>query len=166
MVRNLLAVQETWVGKIPWRRAWQHPPVFLPGESPWTEEAGGLQRVRHDWVTKHSTIHQQNRWASQVTLAVKNPSANAGDKRDLGSIPGSGRSPGGRHVNPFWYFCLENPHGQMSPQLVYGLQSMGSQRVGHKWATKHTHMSSSRATQGSYLYTPCLHFLTCKMGII
>ena len=29
-----------WVGKIPWRRAWQPMPVFLPGESPWTEEPG------------------------------------------------------------------------------------------------------------------------------
>ena len=41
------------LGKIPWRRAWQPTPVFLPGESPWTEEPGGLQsmgsqRVRHD----------------------------------------------------------------------------------------------------------------------
>ena len=33
------------VGKIPWRRAWQPTPVFLPGESPWTEEPGGLQSV-------------------------------------------------------------------------------------------------------------------------
>ena len=32
-----------WVGKIPWRRAWQHSPIFLPGESPWTEKPGGLQ---------------------------------------------------------------------------------------------------------------------------
>ena len=31
-----------WVGKLPWRRAWQSTPVFLPGESPWTEEPGGL----------------------------------------------------------------------------------------------------------------------------
>ena len=31
-----------WVGTIPWRRAWQSTPVFLPGESPWTEEPGGL----------------------------------------------------------------------------------------------------------------------------
>ena len=29
-------------GKIPWRRAWQPTPLFLPGESPWTEELGGL----------------------------------------------------------------------------------------------------------------------------
>ena len=40
-------------------------------------------------------------WASQVALMVKNPPANAGDTRDVGSIPGSGRSPGGEHSNPF-----------------------------------------------------------------
>ena len=33
------------VGKIPWRRAWQPTPVFLPGESPWTEGPVGLQSV-------------------------------------------------------------------------------------------------------------------------
>ena len=39
---------------------------------------------------------------------VKNPSANAGDVRGVGLIPGSGRSPGGGHGNPLQYFCLEN----------------------------------------------------------
>ena len=44
---------DPWVGKIPWRRAWQPTPVFLPGKSPWTEEPHGLQsmgsqRVRHN----------------------------------------------------------------------------------------------------------------------
>ena len=44
---------DPWVGKIPWRRAWQPTPVFLPGNIPWTEEPGGLQskglqRVGHD----------------------------------------------------------------------------------------------------------------------
>ena len=34
MVKNLPAMWETWVRKIPWRRAWQPTPVFLPGESP------------------------------------------------------------------------------------------------------------------------------------
>ena len=33
---------DPWVGKIPWRRAWKPTPVFLPGESPWKEEPGGL----------------------------------------------------------------------------------------------------------------------------
>ena len=37
---------------------------------------------------------------------VKNPPANA---RDVGSIPGLGRSPGGEHGNPLQYSCLENP---------------------------------------------------------
>ena len=40
---------------------------------------------------------------------VKNPSANAGDLRDLGSVPGSGRFAGGGHGNLFQYSCLENP---------------------------------------------------------
>ena len=40
---------------------------------------------------------------------VKNPPANAGDIRDVGSIPGLGRSSGGRHDNPLQYSCLENP---------------------------------------------------------
>ena len=39
---------------------------------------------------------------------VKNPSANAGDARDAGSIPGLGRFPGGGHGNPLQYSCLEN----------------------------------------------------------
>ena len=48
-----------WVGNIPWRRKWQPTPVFLPGESPWTEEPGGLQsmgpqRVGHDWACDQS----------------------------------------------------------------------------------------------------------------
>ena len=40
---------------------------------------------------------------------VKNPPANAGDARDLGSTPGSGRSPGEGNGNPLQYSCLENP---------------------------------------------------------
>ena len=57
MIKNLPAMQKTqfdpWIRKIPWRRAWQPTPVFLPRESPWSEEPGRLQsmelqRVRHD----------------------------------------------------------------------------------------------------------------------
>ena len=53
MVKNPPAVQETWVGMISWRTEWQPTPVFLPGESPWTEEPGrlqsmGSQTVGHD----------------------------------------------------------------------------------------------------------------------
>ena len=40
---------------------------------------------------------------------LKNPQGNAGDIRDTGLIPGSGRSPGKGHGNTFQYSCLENP---------------------------------------------------------
>ena len=79
VVKNPPAVWETWVGKIPWRRTWQPTPVFLPGKSPWTEEPGGLQsmglqRVRHDWATKHRVFPGGS--------VVKNPPASAGDVED------------------------------------------------------------------------------------
>ena len=40
---------------------------------------------------------------------VKNPPANAGDPKDVGSFPGSGRSPGGGHGTSLQYACLEDP---------------------------------------------------------
>ena len=52
--------------------------------------------------------------ASQVALVEKNLPANAGDIRDMGLIPGLGRSPGGGHGNPLQYSCFENPHGHKS----------------------------------------------------
>ena len=45
---------------------------------------------------------------------VKNPPANAGNSGDMGSIPGSGKSPGEGKGNPLQYSCLGNPHGQRS----------------------------------------------------
>ena len=47
--------------------------------------------------------------ASQMVLVMKNLPVNAGDKRDTGWIPGSGRSPGGGNGNLLQYCCLENP---------------------------------------------------------
>ena len=55
----------------------------------------GLPRVRLYCVTEYTV--------------VKNPPANAGDIRDIGSVPGWGRSSGGRNGNPLQYSCLENP---------------------------------------------------------
>ena len=64
--------------------------------------------------------------ASQVLLAVKNPPANAGDARDAGLIPGSGRSPGEGHGNPLQYSCLENP-------MDRGAWKVTVQRVANSW---------------------------------
>ena len=53
-----------------------------------------------------------------MVLVVKNPSANAGEIRDSGSLPGSGRSNGGGHVNPLQYSCLENPMDRGASQAI------------------------------------------------
>ena len=60
---------DPWVGKIPWRRAWHPTPVFLPGESPWTEEPGGLQSrgCKESDTTEHTARHIH--W---VTLPLRN----------------------------------------------------------------------------------------------
>ena len=56
----------------------------------------------------------------------KNPPASAGDIRDMGSIPGWGRSPRGGNGNPLQDPCLKNPHRKREPD---GLQSTGLQRI-------------------------------------
>ena len=67
-------------------------------------------------------------------LSGKESACNARASGDAGSIPGSGRSPGGGHGHPLQYSCLENPHGQRS--LV------GYSPRGHKESatTEHVHM--------------------------
>ena len=62
-----------------------------------------------------------------MALGVKNMPINAGDKRDVGLIPGSGSFPGEGNGNPLQDSCLDNPMDREPG----GLKSMGSQRVGH-----------------------------------
>ena len=53
---------------------------------------------------------------------VKNPPANAGEVRDVGLIPGSGRSPGGGNGSPLLYSCPENPmDGGTWPATVHAV---------------------------------------------
>ena len=59
-----------------------------------------------------------------------------GDTGDGGSIPESGRSPGGGNGNTFQYFPLKSPENREAWQGF-----MGSQRVGHSWTAKHRHGS-------------------------
>ena len=64
--------------------------------------------------------------AYQVPLVVENPSANAGNVRDVALIPELGRSPGGGNGDPLQYSCLRIPWTEKPG----GLQSIGLQRVG------------------------------------
>ena len=78
----------------------------------------------HELAGSESAVLSSVPEASQVALGAKNPPANAGDLRDAGLIPGSGRFPGEEHGNPLlaWRIpWMEEPRG---------LQPMGSRRVG------------------------------------
>ena len=67
-----------------------------------------------------------------MALVVKNPPANAGDVRDVGLIPGLGRSPGGGHGNPLQYSSLENPMDRGACwATVLGLQGVGPEATQH-----------------------------------
>ena len=59
-----------WVEKIPWRRAWQSIPIFLPGESPWTEEPG--QGV--GWVATIHTATQSQTQLKALSMCACMPS--------------------------------------------------------------------------------------------
>ena len=72
----------------------------------------------------------QNR-TSQVAQVVKTPPANAGDTRDKGLIPGSGRSPGGGNGTPSSILVWRMPWTEEPGRL----QSMQLQRVRHIWVT-------------------------------
>ena len=70
-------------------------------------EGGFLGAVQYE---ESKIIGQcKQRQASQVALVVKKHPANAGDRRDVGSIPGTGRSPGGGNGTSLQYSCLGNP---------------------------------------------------------
>ena len=74
----------------------------------------------------------------KVALVVKNPSANAGDIRDVGSIPGPGRSPGGGHGNPLQYSCQGNPTDRrIGYPLHYSWASLVAQSTGGLQSTVH-----------------------------
>ena len=74
----------------------------------------------------------------QVVLVVKNLSANAGDIRHAGLIPGSGRSPGEGQGNPLEYFCLENPMDRgawLSPWSHKDSDMTKVTQCAHSWFT-------------------------------
>ena len=81
--------------------------LFLFFFSPTQIISNALSIKRSSEVNKSHCQYQI--WASQVALVVKEPACDVGDMRDVGSIPGSGRSPGEELGDPLQYSCLENP---------------------------------------------------------
>ena len=79
------------------------------------------------YVDSSMTLNLKDTVVVQMVLLVKNLPANAGDIRDAGSMPGSGRSPGVGNGNPLQYSCLENPVDRGAWRAIVHV----SQRVGH-----------------------------------
>ena len=106
--------------------AWRIPGTGEPGGLP----SMGLHRVGHNW----SDLAISNLIIPDGSYG-KEAACNA---RDLGSIPGLGRSPGEGNGYPLQYFSWKIPWTEKPD----GLQSMGSQRVRHDWVT-HTYTHTS-----------------------
>ena len=120
----LLDVQAGFIkdrGRLGWglitrkTKPWSETLKFLP----YPPSPLGKERGTGNWINNPSCLCGEasmkipELWgpegASQVALVVKILPAKAGDIRDRGMTPGSGRFPGGGHSNPFQYSCLENP---------------------------------------------------------
>ena len=119
----------------------------LTGEG-WEECVSGWERQSLSWSpTVCWAPHQTEArilciscvlGAFQVALVVKNPLASVGDTGDTGSIPGSGRSPGEGHGNPFQCSCLESPMDRGTwKAIAHGVTK--SQARFSDWACTHTH---------------------------
>ena len=76
---------------------------------------------------------------------VKNSRSNAGDTRDMGLIPGRGKSPGGGHGNPLQYSCLGNPRDR-----------------GAWWATVHR-VAESDTTQAHTMFIKYLGYTSVSL---
>ena len=131
LVKNPPAMQETgfnpWVGKIPWRRERLPTSIFWPGEF------HGLYRPlghKESDITEQLSYYLSYTYirASQVALVVKQPICCYGDIRDVGSVPGSGRSLGEGHDNPLQYSCL----GNLMDKGAWEATIQGVARVGYE----------------------------------
>ena len=146
MVKNLPAVQETWVWSLGREDCLEKEMAThsstLAWRIPWTEEPGGLQstglqRVGHDWMTNTFTFPLSGCLQCFPSAAVvKNLPTSTRDTGDMGSIPGSGRSARVGYGNPPQYSCLGN-----------------STDRGHLWALVHGVTSSQTGMSAECAYT-------------
>ena len=133
--------------RFPWRRVWLPTPVFLPGESPWTEEPGrlqpmGSQRVGHDWATEH-TDHVQN-WGSPCSSSLRLPAflghcvlcsqpPEPGQFHQESLSPNWGQSQAkirGTHHSPYWAFTI---HSFIQTSQISWVLTWYCSKLGTKW---------------------------------
>ena len=106
-----------------------------------------------------------SRGSPQVALVVKNPPANAGDVRDMGLIPGSGRPPGEGNDNPFQYSCLENSVDRGAWwAAIHGIakESDTTEQLTHTHTHTHTFNKEVVKCRISEHYVQLLKSLSCS----
>ena len=114
---------------------WSGLPFLPPGDLP----DPGIKLASPTLASRLFTTEPPGESHFQVAIVIKNPPANAGDVRDAGLIPGSGRSSGGRNGNPLQCSCLENPMDRGAWwAMVYGVAE--SNTVEQLSAHTHTHI--------------------------
>ena len=117
-----------------------------------SEAPGGIQeKGEHEGIAAKWRVNL----ASEVVLVVKNPPVSAGDMRDVGSIPGSGRSPGGGNGYPLQYSCLENPMNRGAWWATVHRVTKSQTQI--KWLSMHkelTHRAPTVMRTNHHTYQP------------
>ena len=133
--KDLVLRNDTWLHPTCWEGShWAL--VSVLNSSRWTVNA----KKPEQWVQlKVALAELRNFWLrpSKVALVVKNLPANAGDTRDVGSISGSGKSPGEGNGNPLQYSCLENPMDRGAWWATVHKVARESDSL--KWLSTYTH---------------------------
>ena len=128
-VKHLPTMRETWVQSLgredPLEKEMATHSSILVWKIPWADMPGRLLSVHG--VTKSRTRLSNFTLLHFLVPMVKNSPANAGDIRDVGSVPGLRRSPGGRHSNHSSILAGRIPWTEVPGQLWF----IGSQRLGH-----------------------------------
>ena len=89
--------------------------------------AKGVVNFKPSYVSMHTGFFWFRKWGVPGGSVVKNPLANVGGARDMGSIPGSGRSPGVGDGNPLQYSCPEKSTDREAwPATVHRVTKSGT----------------------------------------
>ena len=133
---------------------WSHVSLLLEKEEFCSIEDGRV--CAHECFVRWKTWSEEQRHPSSLmALVVKNPPASTGDVRNVGLIPGLGKSLGEEHGNPLQDSCLENPmdRGAWSA-TVHGvakswtwLKRLGMCTHPHTHARAHTHTHAHTHTR-------------------
>ena len=95
--------------------------------------------IRQNRMNNYYMLYVHSRGSQRVIVVKKKPACQCRRHRDMGSIPGSGRSPGGGHGNPLQYSCLENPMDEGAWWAI--VHRVAKSQTWLMWLNMHTHSS-------------------------